>query len=336
MTKRAVLINDTLSDRHFGCHRVIRTIEGLAAEHGIKIVERSPVHVDWQSNASVIDAIESADIVLVNGEGTIHHDRPAARSLVSVADYCAGIGKPAVLFNASWFSNSPDLAESARNFALISVRESESANQLRSANIDCRVVADLALHDIINPGSRSRITGVTDCVCSKTSLELDHIRRQSGGEIINIFYGRQGIGGLRFFLSAFGGKKAIGDPAKMISIFRTARAFYRSQFAREKDFLDRISQLGLLITGRFHAAIFSLCSFTPLLAIESSTPKISATLKDAGLAGWRVTRASNIDRDLLQSASYWHSHEEENIRDFLSDNRARQTQLFKDIAALTA
>ena len=336
MTKSAVLINDTLSDGHFGCHRVVRTIEKLANDNGITICERNPVHADWQDNSAILKAIEATDIILVNGEGTIHHDRQAGRNLVEVANYCAQAGKPSVLLNASWFSNSSELADSARNFTLISVRESESASQLRAAGLDCRVTADLALHEAINPRSRTGATGVTDSVCSKTALELDLLRRESDGEVINIFHGRRGVSGFRFYVRAFGGQKAITDPAKTIPIFRAAQAFYRSQFRKEEDFLNRIAQLELLITGRFHAAIFSLTSLTPLLALESSTPKISATLKDAGVANWRVTLASDIDRDLLGSASRWHKDEEDNIRDFLSDNRLRQTQLFKDIAALAA
>lgn len=336
MNRRAVLINDTLADRHHGCRGVVQTIEKLASDNGISIVGRSPVHSDWQNDAAILSAIRAADIVLVNGEGTIVHDRPAARKLVDVADHCARLGKPAVLLNTSWFFNGKDLAESARGFAIIAARETTSASNLRAEGLDCRVVADLALHRPIESGARANRVGITDSVCAETALELDGLRRKFGGEIVNIFYGRRGVGGLRFFIRAFGGRQALADPLKFTRVFRAAQAFLCSQIGSEDEFLDLIGCLRLLITGRFHAAIYALSSLTPLLALESSTPKISATMKDAGLLEWRVATVSKIDPDLLDSASQWHGDEEDNIRDFQSDNRARQKQLFRDIAALAA
>jgi polysaccharide pyruvyl transferase WcaK-like protein len=336
VTIKAVLINDTVADGHFGCSRVVGAIETLTAENGISIIGRSPVHKDWQSDQSVLSAMSEADAVLVNGEGTIHDDRPAARRLAGVADYCASIGKPAVLLNASWFSNGPDLLDMARRFAIIAVRESESEKQLRDAGLTCRRMADLALYEEIQPLPRSNRVGVTDSVLSDVALQLDLFRRRHKGEIVNLFHGQDGIAGFRFFLQLFGARRALGDPVRLSKAVRAAIAFYRSQMPTDDSLLKEIAQLTLLVTGRFHAAIFALATLTPLLAVESNTPKISATLKDAGVDPWRVRSDAGFDAELLQRASRWTGDEEANILDFLSDNRARQKQLFKDIAALAA
>lgn len=280
--------------------------------------------------------MQRADIVLVNGEGTIHQDRPAGKALVSVADYCASLGKPSVLLNASWYSNGPDLSASARQFAIVSARESESERQMQAAGIQCRRMADLALYGEIAASPRTNRIGVTDSVRGAIALELDHLRRSMNADIVNLFYGQTGISGLRFFLRHFGFRQAIGKPLVMTGIIRAALAFQRRQTSDTDDFLALVSRLKLLITGRFHAAIFALASLTPLVAIESNTPKISATLRDAGVAPWRVCSLDALDMDLVRSAEQWHKDEEVNIRDYLSDNRSRQAQLFKDIAALAS
>ena len=336
MTRRAVLINDTLADSHYGCFRVVHTIERLASENGISIIGRSPVHTDWRGDSAVLSAIDESDIVLVNGEGTIHHDCPAARRLVAVADHCAAAGKPTVLLNASWSSNSDELARSARNFSIISARESESERELQAAGLTCRRMADLALYGDIAPAQRNGGIGVTDSVRRDIALDLDRLRRSCGGKAINIFYGRSGLSGIRFFLRAFGVRQALGDPLRLARTVRAAHDFGKCQMPAEADFIAGIARLGLLITGRFHAAIFSLASLTPLLAVESSTPKISATLADAGVEPWRARTDTEFDVDLLRSAARWHGDEESNIRDFLSDNRTRQAELFKDISSLAA
>jgi hypothetical protein len=334
VTIKAVLINDTIADGHYGCVRVMRTIERLTAENGISIVGRCPVHNDWQSDGNVLSAMAEADIVLVNGEGSMHSDRPAARRLARVAEHCGSIGKPAVLLNASWFSNGAEITEMARGFAIISVRESESERQLSDAGLACRRMADLALHEEVGVSAQRSGMGVTDSVLADTALQLDLFRRRHEAEIINLFFGHDGVAGMRFFLRAYGIRRALGDPVRLAKALRAAIAFYRNQAPTDDRVLNSIARLELLVTGRFHAAIFALASLTPVLAVESNTPKISATLKDAGLASWRVRKDVSFDAELLSRAGRWTGDEEANIRDFLSDNRGRQTQLFKDIAAL--
>ena len=336
MTRKAVLINDTELDGHYGCTRVVRAIERLTAENGITISSRSPVHSEWQSNPRLLEAMDEADVILVNGEGTIHHDLPAGKRLVDVADHCISIGKPAVLINSSWFSNGADLLEQARRFAIVAVRESESERQLRSAGLACVRMADLALHDTVPAFSQRKGIGVTDSVLPDAALRLDLLRHMHGGEIINLFHSRTGLSGMRFFLRLYGIRQALRDPVRTGRVVRAAVSAFRNQMPDDKCLLAAIAQLDLLVTGRFHAMIFALASLTPLLAIESNTPKISATLKDAGVERWRLRSNADFDRELLKRAKSWVGWEEANIRDFLSDNRARQKQLFKDIAALAA
>lgn len=333
---KAILINDTSADRHYGCDRVIGTIERQTAANGMTIIARSPVHYDWREDSKIVEAIARADIVLVNGEGTVHSGRSAARNLVSVAEHCSGSGKPAILFNTCWFDNGPELADMARDFALITVRESESERQLKAAGLDCRCIADLALNGSIEPSPQRSDIGVTDSALSDVALELDLLRRRIGGLPVTLFHGQKGAVGLRFFLRQYGARRLLGRPAALVRAIRASAATYACQAPSTEALIGKISGLELLITGRFHAAIFALAAMTPVLAVESNTPKISATLADAGIEPWRTQSTVAFDDNLVRRASAWSSDEKANIRDFLSDNRKRQSQLFKDLAALAA
>ena len=335
MTK-AVLINDTRADCHYGCDRVIGTIERQAAANGMTIIARSPVHSDWCNDPEVLDAIARADIVIVNGEGTVHSNRPPARSLVSVADHCRTVGKPAVLINSCWFNNGPELAEMARGFAMITVRESESERQLKSAGLDCRRIADLALNPTIEVSAPRSGIGVTDSVLADVALDLDRMRRRVGGVPVTLFHGMTGISGLRFFLRQYGVRRLLNRPAALAGALRATATSLAGQASAVDVLTDLIGRLELLVTGRFHAAIFALAARTPLLAVESNTPKISATLKDAGLEPWRVRPTVDFDDRIMRRATAWTGEEEANLRDFLSDNRKRQSDLFKDMVALAA
>jgi polysaccharide pyruvyl transferase WcaK-like protein len=330
------LINDTIADGHYGCFRVMRTIERLAAGNGMAITARSPVHGDWQKDRAVVAAMSDADIVIVNGEGTVHSNRPDAKRLVRVGEYCAAAGKPAVLINTSWFDNGQALAEMARGFAIIAARESESERQLKASGLDCVRMADLALHEPVAGAARRNGLGVTDSVLADMALGLDRLRRSRNGVPVNLFYGRRGLSGLRFFLRLYGARQNLGSPGALAASARAAATAYGSQMDSIDALLERIGKLELLVTGRFHAAIFALASLTPVLAVESNTPKISATLKDAGAAPWRVRRDADFDEETVRNASRWSGEEEANIRDFLSDNRRRQAELFKDMAALAS
>ncbi|MBQ0778152.1 MAG: hypothetical protein KBT84_11240, partial [Pseudomonas sp.] len=75
---QAILFNDTSYDDHHGCQLVVRQIRALAEEAGIHIAAASPVRHDWSQDRSLLERIAEADVCIVNGEGTMHDDAPAA------------------------------------------------------------------------------------------------------------------------------------------------------------------------------------------------------------------------------------------------------------------
>ena len=76
---KATVVNATLEIGHHGCALVCERIDELCSESGIDVTTWLPLSARVEQIAST-----KCDIVLVNGEGTLHHDRPGARGLVSL------------------------------------------------------------------------------------------------------------------------------------------------------------------------------------------------------------------------------------------------------------
>ncbi|MDA8784465.1 hypothetical protein N9N40_02715, partial [Planktomarina temperata] len=69
-------MNDTDEDSsHFGCMRVMRSIREALAQRGYGSLPSLKVGTDWRSNAHEKAKIDAAKVLLINGEGTLHHEK---------------------------------------------------------------------------------------------------------------------------------------------------------------------------------------------------------------------------------------------------------------------
>lgn len=127
-----VLLNDTsLFNSHFGCQLVGQTIREQLARVDLQLIGSFGLDFD-QSQAKPY--FEAADLLIVNGEGSIHNNRnlhllEIARSYRSVLINCV-------------FENNTQ-CDALKEFAYIAARESYSASAIRDFNIDCDVVPDV-------------------------------------------------------------------------------------------------------------------------------------------------------------------------------------------------
>jgi hypothetical protein len=331
-----VLINDTRADLHHGCWRVMRTLEGQLNRVGLDVIARAPAHADWRKDPAIGEALARAALVVVNGEGTIHHDRPAGAALLAVGAAARAAGAPAALINASWDANGPAFARALADFALVSVRESRSAAQIEAAGLTARVVPDLSLFEPVPPPAARSGVGFTDSVLRGVALALEAARKRLGGLALPIHFNAPGLKGSLRNLRDGVARRDLADPAFLLRSIAARLAWRAAETQGEADYMAKVAALELLVTGRFHAATFALAAGTPVLAVESNTHKIGATFDDAGLASWRRIAPADLDKDLLSRAARWEPQEEAALADFLADGRRRTTALFDDLARLAA
>lgn len=160
---RVVLYNDTsLINSHFGPQLVMQAAREKLAERGVRII--ASMHRD-ASPADNRAVLQQADLVIVNGEGSIHHGK--CRHLVEIAkDYRAA------LINCVYEENPPD--DVLSKFRYIAARESKSARHLQACGAaQVEVVPDLMFGSrLLREWKRTppiRDIGLTDNVVDRES-----------------------------------------------------------------------------------------------------------------------------------------------------------------------
>lgn len=332
--RQVVLINDTRADAHHGCWRVMRTLEALLAERGFEVSARAPAHTDWRTNAAVKAAIPKASLVLVNGEGTLHHDAPAGGPLLAVAALAGGCGVPSVLVNASWQDNGPNYQAGLKLFSLVQARERGSQAEMASAGVEARLAPDLSLYDEVVPAGPRAGVGFTDSVVRSRALALEKARRRLGGSAAPIMYHPPGIGGTLRNLREGIARRDLADPGFLLGMLSARAASRGAELRDEAAYMAKMTGLELLVTGRFHAATFAMAAGTPVLAVDSNTRKIAATFADAGLEPWRVVEADTLDADMLERGRRWTEGERRNLADYLAAGRLATRRLYDEIAEI--
>lgn len=330
-----VLLNDTRVDQHHGCTRVVAAIESLAASSGMQLLATSPAHSDWQQNESFMGALRKARLVIVNGEGTIHHDRASGLALLAVAEYSRALGIPAALVNCGWESNSSRALELLRDFTTVSVRDSQSAVDIQAAGINCGVVPDLSLFLPAGPLTRGRVgVGFTDSVVRSSSAKLETIRRRVRGVAVPIQYSLAGAMGSYRFLREYVGVSDLGSPMLLARMLVSRVSQFRAQVASPDHYLSRLAGLQLLVSGRFHACTLALLAQTPFISVSSNSRKIECLVHDAGLDASRVVNnPDDIRLDRIDQYA-WSQSEVKSIAHYVDMAREDARKLFLELRAL--
>jgi hypothetical protein len=128
---RAIIFNDT-SRFHHGCAAVVRQLHAELDAAGIEVVE-SVYGNTWKLTRSLPtwreESMAASDLIVINGEGTMHDDAPLAVFYLETIAARRGARKVA-LVNSLWQRMSPHLAALARQADLVVVREPASHREL--------------------------------------------------------------------------------------------------------------------------------------------------------------------------------------------------------------
>lgn len=324
MTLRAVILNDTSTRYHHGCARVMRLlVEGLE-RHGLTITARSPARHDWASDAGFLDAMRAAHVIVVNGEGTLHHGRSAGARLLDLGGHAARGNTPLALVNALWQDNPESWSVPLSRFDLIAARDSASARSISEAKgHEVRWLPDLSLSAPADTGPAHRhgvIVG--DSVKSAPRRALGRAATRLTNTTLvptkTLTSGAWRFAAARAALAAtwYG---RLGLPALEMPV-------------NEIAYLDRVARAELHLTGRFHAVCFSMLTETPFLALGSNASKIERLLADAELGPSRLVHAEALDPP--PATAPFTEAELTAIRGFREMAQARAETLFADIAAL--
>lgn len=160
MSPKIVLVNDTsMFNAHFGTQLVGQTFREQLARLGCELIGAV-----GQRFGDCHALFSRADLLVINGEGSIHHGRNL--HLVELAKRY-----PCVLINCVWEENPAH--EALGLMKTITVRESYSAALLESQGFRCRIVPDVSFASMLlrahqRPGPTADL-GYTDNVRDRES-----------------------------------------------------------------------------------------------------------------------------------------------------------------------
>ena len=313
---------------------MIEAVQSLSEGSGIEIIATAAAHRDWRDDLTFMSCFDRAVLVIVNGEGSLHHSRPAGANLLAAGPLAAAAGKRSVLLNFSWFENDRHMADALASFDMLSARESMSQRAVRQIRPDCRLVPDLSLYGAKAHSDRRDGIGFGDSVLPAVTADLMKAKKRFGGRFVPVRYSEDGARGAYRFLRSLVSRQAFWSPADLSRSLQSAAAQVLNAQPDSQRLLAAISQLQLLVTGRFHGVALALCANTPVLAVRSNIPKIEPLLDDAGIGSWRLVSPHEIDERLLEKASSWRDGEEASVGKYLASASVEAERLFRDIRAM--
>lgn len=315
---KAVILNDTRRNRdHPGCIEVMSTIEFLSNLNSIEII-KSYERTDASSCEGFEEEISKCNAVLLNGEGTFHHDQTEAIQLAECIRIAHGMGKPCHLINCTWESNHV-VNSMLPILSSISVRDSRSQKQIQSLGFDATVSPDLSLYkrgDDLNIENKSRKITFIDSVNWRTTK---HIAAAAASVDEDLY-----VMGPAYW------KKLKYATAHIQLGLRGRRV--------RKAYVPSLQ--GLIVTGRFHGLCLAIRRKLPFIAIPSNTPKLESLISDIGLPRDKfVIDASNISRDAIlrfvSSRNPLNRSENSLLSSYLEHAQSSSMATFKQIAKLT-
>lgn len=226
--------------------------------------------------------IDSAEIVIVNGEGSMHHNRKGFQQKFGKIIELIDKGKEVYLVNTVWQENLCEMPDMLRMPNRIVVRECLSAMDLLKDHGVCPLVApDIACF----------------AITPQESVEISKIRNEirSGSPKIATtdFYSQEYKCWLKFSAGKFS-EHTFLDMKKMNWL----------------EFVAAVAQFDLIITGRHHAICACLVAKVPFLPIRSNTHKIEGILKSSNASipisssRKELERALSMYRDGLFDTEY--------------------------------
>lgn len=300
---------------------------------GIRVCAVSPVRHDWENDRRFLNALGRADLVIINGEGTLHDGRQQGARLLRVVDHPARRDAPVILINTLYQGNPRPWRHWLSRMALVVARDSRSAREL-SALLGRRIeyLPDLSLCDGFAEVSGTR-RGV---------LLGDSVRLKRRRALARAFRGLDDAAHLSIKclpwlqrlpprLAPLGSWMAFNLCNGVLALRQPDKVWPGS----ENELLARLAGAAMHVTGRFHGVALSLLTRTPFLALRSNSWKIESLLLDAGLEPHRLVRPDTLsDRLASDPVPRFTDIENRALESFVDLAGRRSDLLFQRIRAL--
>lgn len=332
------LVNDTRYDNHHGGLTVVKNLHLGMARRGWTCVGSLPVSSSVRQLKRHRRQINAAQRIIVNGEGSLHHD---SRNTGRLFDICSALQQthPVALINAVWQDNDATLWEPLlARLTAVYARDRRSQNQLQALGIDADYAPDLTFYDYptFTPPARSGFCCTDSVLKSWTEQVLRLCAQDPEIGFLPLFTGEmRHVRGLRDWnkvikYSVYPGLwKTFGVPVP---------PRYRSLPQAIPDthaFLEKLASFRAVCAARYHALCFVLQQNVPFIAVASNSHKSESLLEEVGLptgAGFIGQAEIGCVKERLAQAVRDHPAVEEKVAAFNRSAKQRIDGMFDRIA----
>lgn len=319
---RALLLNDTRSEHHIGCELVIENTIRQCANHGITLVGTVPAS-EPNLATRVEEMLEQVDLILINGEGTMHHDRPRALELCQAAEMATKSGRRVVLFNSCWFDN-VELNPFVSSFDLIFCRESRSAVAIRETGAEVTVVPDLVFDTTLplrKQTEKAQGVVVLDSKHGKATDRLAIMAAMAGYDFVPMAQDKV-------------------DRVRRKWLPRTLLKLRHQNptLLTPVQFLDHLQGYEIVVSARFHGTCLGLLLGMPVVSLATNTPKTASLYEDVGLDSICIVPLADIKKlrriERVEQLSQRSSEQDQMVNAYVEKAPSRIAAMFHEIAAL--
>lgn len=228
----------------------------------------------WKADSELRRSFDGAELVVVNGEGSIHHDLPRALALLALCATCAEAGLPVHLVNCSIQSMDTALLRRVLpTMEAIHVREQLSARVVTDTGRTPLVTVDLAFLADMEERAAPELPAMINpaCACLLSSGVL--VNPQALSNQIDVLR-KAGLDPVYF---------AIGDGGEIDCASKVCGEAHipmvRADSVPWRSLLEYLSRYVVAVSGRHHLNIFLARAGVPFIPLPSNTWKIEATLE---------------------------------------------------------
>ncbi|HET6161768.1 MAG TPA: polysaccharide pyruvyl transferase family protein [Dongiaceae bacterium] len=238
------------SSYHCGSAAVVQTIAAELRRHG-EIVTG-----------------EEFDLLVVNGEGSMHHGGQAFRDKMQLIETAQRAGRPAFLINTVWQDNPHDFDSALARCRQVVVREVLSQSAIARHGVAAEVLPDLSYF---------------------APVVKDEMIDFKGGIVMTDFLSRD-----------------FGCFVRLRSRWAERYPFVDMRAMSWSSLVRSLKTARLLVTGRHHAVYAACKARTPFLALAGNTHKIEGIMMTAGAEIPVFQKFSEL-RASIDEAEAWRS-----------------------------
>jgi len=217
----------------------------------------------------------TAGLVVVNGEGTIHHNHKGGNVLLLIIFLARLFDKKVLLVNCSLEGLSPGNLLLLRFADQLAVREQMSYQYLKSVGFDPLLIPDCAFLAEADPSSNGRVaqTVIGERVCIFTPGVIYEHRQDNADYLRSQIEVIRQQGYQPYYLQVQLSEEKDCQVWERLG----GRVIRRHQY-RASDIFSLLAQAELVISGRYHILIFTLMVKRPFVKLPTNTWKIDGLL----------------------------------------------------------